>query len=69
MNETEGLIMPVYMDARRRLASGVNAAEVALVHVAAIAIQERFGVMYRNYWVDERAGKVFCLIEAPITPA
>ena len=28
-------------------------------------MQERYGVDYKRYWVDERAGKVFCLVEAP----
>jgi len=22
-------------------------------------------VHYRNYWVDEKGGKIFCLVEAP----
>ena len=25
----------------------------------------RFGVDYQHYWVDEAAGKLFCLVEAP----
>jgi hypothetical protein len=25
----------------------------------------KFGVDYQHYWVDEAAGKVFCLVEAP----
>ena len=25
----------------------------------------RYGVNYLRYWVDEEAGKIFCLVEAP----
>ena len=27
--------------------------------------QAKHGVDYKRYWVDEEAGKVFCLVEAP----
>jgi uncharacterized protein DUF4242 len=27
--------------------------------------QGEYGVDYKRYWVDERAGKIFCLVEAP----
>ena len=27
--------------------------------------QAQYGVNYKNYWVDEKAGKIFCLVEAP----
>lgn len=57
--------MPLYMDVHRHLPKGASAADVASAHQADIAIQGRFGVTYRNYWVDDQAGKVFCLIDAP----
>jgi hypothetical protein len=28
-------------------------------------VQAKYGVNYKHYWVDEAAGKVFCLVEAP----
>ena len=34
-------------------------------HEADLATQERYGVEYRSFWVDEADGKVFCLVEAP----
>lgn len=57
--------MPLFMDVHQQLPEGATAADVAGAHEADLAIQERFGVSYRNYWVDEEAGKVFCLVEAP----
>ena len=29
------------------------------------ASRAQYGVDYRHYWVDEAAGKVFCLVDAP----
>lgn len=44
---------------------GVKAANVVGAHEADLRVQGRYGVDYRQYWVDEEAGKVFCLVEAP----
>ena len=30
-----------------------------------VAKQGEYGVEYKRYWVDEKAGKVFCLVQAP----
>jgi hypothetical protein len=27
--------------------------------------QDRYGVRYLRYWVDEGKGKIFCLVDAP----
>jgi hypothetical protein len=47
------------------LPSGVAEADVAKAHEADLAIQQGRGVEYKRYWVDEKAGKIFCLVEAP----
>jgi len=57
--------MALYMDVHHKLPEGATAADVASAHEADIAIQQRYGVVYRNYWVDPVAGRVFCLVEAP----
>jgi len=44
---------------------GVSADDVAKAHQADLATQEKHGVQYLRYWVDEKAGKIFCLVEAP----
>jgi hypothetical protein len=44
---------------------GVKAEDVAGAHAADVRVQGQYGVDYRHYWVDEGAGKVFCLVDAP----
>jgi hypothetical protein len=53
------------MDVHHRLPDGATADDVAAAHAADLERQARHGVDYRSYWVDEKAGKVFCLVEAP----
>lgn len=43
---------------------GVSATDVAGAHQKDLETQGAFGVNYRRYWVDEGAGKIFCLVEA-----
>ncbi|HSJ35566.1 MAG TPA: DUF4242 domain-containing protein [Acidimicrobiia bacterium] len=57
--------MPLYMDIHQKLPDGATAKDVAEAHTADMEIQDQYGVTYRNYWVDDKAGKVFCLVEAP----
>jgi uncharacterized protein DUF4242 len=44
---------------------GVKADDVAAAHEADVRVQADYGVNYRHFWVDEEAGKVFCLVDAP----
>jgi len=44
---------------------GVTAEDVAKAHVADLEAQEKYGVQYLKYWVNESCGKVFCLVDAP----
>jgi len=43
----------------------VSVEDVAKAHVADLEAQEKYGVNYLKYWVNEKCGKVFCLVEAP----
>ncbi len=56
--------MPLFMDVHT-MQGGVSADDVAKAHQADLATQGAHGVEYKRYWVDERAGKIFCLVEAP----
>lgn len=60
--------MPLYMDVHT-LEGGVAAADVAGAHQADLQTQDAHGVHYLRYWVDEEAGKVFCLVDAPSAEA
>lgn len=53
------------MDVHQKLPDGATADDVAEAHKADLATQDKFGVKYINYWVDDKGGKVFCLVEAP----
>ncbi|GAA1635919.1 nickel-binding protein [Actinoplanes couchii] len=56
--------MGTFMDVHH-IEGGVAAADVAAAHEKDLAAQGEFGVNYLRYWVDEEAGKIFCLVEAP----
>src|SRR5215472_6065863 len=56
--------MPTYMDIHD-IPGGVSAEDVANAHYKDVAIQDKYGVKYHKYWVNEKAGKVFCLCHAP----
>lgn len=43
---------------------GVSASAVADAHQKDLQTQSKYGVKYLRYWVDEEAGKIFCLAEA-----
>ena len=61
--------MPLFMDVHEALPNGATAEDVARAHRADLTVQERYGVKYLRYWVDEEAGKFFCLAEAPSAEA
>lgn len=44
---------------------GVSAKDVADAHYKDVEIQDKYGVTYHKYWVNEKTGKVFCLCHAP----
>jgi hypothetical protein len=56
--------MPLYMDVHT-IDGGVNVEDVAKAHLADLQTQDAYDVKYRRYWVDEKQGKIFCLVEAP----
>ena len=55
--------MPLYMD--EHVIPGVKAEDVVPAHEADVKVQDKYGVNYKHYWVDEAEGKVWCLVEAP----
>jgi hypothetical protein len=60
--------MPLYMDVHS-LDGGVSPSDVADAHAKDLEHQDEHGVKYHRYWVDENAGKIFCLVEAPSADA
>lgn len=60
--------MPTYIDIHE-IPGGVSADEVAKAHEHDVKVEGKYGVHYHKYWVNEAAGKVFCLCEAPSAEA
>src|SRR3984893_9229323 len=56
--------MPTYMDIHE-IPGGVSAEDVAQAHAKDVEVQDKYGVHYHKYWVNEKEGKVFCLCHAP----
>jgi hypothetical protein len=54
----------LYMDIHS-IDGGVAARDVAQAHLADLKTQDRYGVRYLRYWVNEADGKVFCLVDSP----
>jgi len=55
--------MSLFMDVHS-IEGGVSAEDVAGAHQKDLETQQKYGVSYLRYWVDESAGKIFCLVEA-----
>jgi class 3 adenylate cyclase len=55
--------MPLYMDIHEL--HGETKEEIARAHELDMETQEKYGVNYHRYWMNEKAGKLFCLCEAP----
>ena len=60
--------MPLYMDVHN-ITGGVALDDVAQAHAADLQTQGKHDVNYLRYWVDEKEGKIFCLVEAPSAEA
>ncbi len=61
--ENEETHMSLFMDVHT-IDGGVSADNVAEAHVKDLQTGAKYGVTYLRYWVDETAGKIFCLVEA-----
>jgi hypothetical protein len=56
--------MPLFMDEHNKV-EGLTAEAVAGAHKKDLETQAKHGVEYLQYWYNEDAGKVYCLVEAP----
>ena len=56
--------MPLYMDLHKGV-HGMTRDEMDHMHRADLNVQDQFDARIRKFWVNEEAGTVFCLIEAP----
>jgi hypothetical protein len=56
--------LPRYLDVHRNL-KGTKLKDVAAAHEKDLKVQNKYGVKFLKYWVDEKEGAVFCLSDAP----
>ena len=55
--------MPLYMDFHK--IAGLTIEDVRKAHLADLAVQEKYGVKYHQFWLSQQAGTIFCLTEGP----
>jgi hypothetical protein len=55
----------LFLDVHNLEPGKVTFEAVAGAHQKDLATQDKFGANFIKYWVDEKAGKVYCLAEAP----
>jgi AraC-like DNA-binding protein len=56
--------MPLYID-YHQLEGDLTIEDVRTAHRSDLANQEKYGVRYLQFWVNEKAAMVYCLIEGP----
>lgn len=54
----------MYLDVHQLGAGKVTAKDVADAHIKDLAAEDKYGVNFINYWVDEKSGTVMCLSNA-----
>jgi class 3 adenylate cyclase len=59
--------MPTYIDIHDL--PGATAEDVAKAHAHDVQVQDKHGVNYFKYWVNEKTGKAFCMCTAPSSEA
>jgi hypothetical protein len=55
----------LYMDVHNLEPGKVKFSDVAKAHRQDVATQGKYGTNFIKFWVDENAGKVYCLVESP----
>lgn len=55
--------MPLFMDIH--VISELSVDDVKEAHKEDLKVQDKYDVKYRQFWVNEEAGAVFCLVEGP----
>lgn len=56
--------MPLFMDFHN-FEGGITLNEVVSAHMADLKVQDKYGVRYIKFYVNQDSGNVFCLMEGP----
>lgn len=57
--------MPVYIDVHENLGRDITLQAVAEAHARDAEIERKHGVRHLQYWFNEEARRLYCLVEAP----
>ena len=57
--------MPVYIDVHENLREGITPQTVADAHARDAEVERKHGVRHLQYWFNEEARRLYCLVEAP----
>jgi AraC-like DNA-binding protein len=57
--------MPLYMDIHTVDSDSFSVEDVVKAHMQDLAVEKKFGVTQRKYWVNEKNKTIFCLMEGP----
>jgi AraC-like DNA-binding protein len=59
--------MPLFLDLHKAgdYEAKPTAEEIKKNHIADLSVQEKYGVRFIQYWINEDQGMVFCLMEGP----
>jgi hypothetical protein len=60
-----GTAKKLFLDSHELGPGKVTTQAVADAHARDLATQAKYGVAFKAYWVDEKAGRIYCLAEAP----
>jgi class 3 adenylate cyclase len=55
--------VPIYIDIHDL--PGVTSSDIAKAHELDLKVQDKYGVNYFKYWLNEKNGKAFCMCTAP----
>ena len=56
--------MPLYMDLHKGM-KGLSRKDVEHAHLQDVKVQDKYGVKYHKFWMNEETRTIFCLIEGP----
>ena len=56
--------MPLYMDLHKNI-KGLKKEDAENAHLLDLEQQDKHGVRYHKFWMNEEMGTLFCLVEAP----
>ena len=63
LHHAKSIAVPLFMDVHK--GAEFTLEDVKRNHLADLEVQSKYGVRYVQYWVNDDAGMVFCLMEGP----